>query len=280
MSNNTIILEEITKNTLLNLNKLPIITPNMYEKVFYEQANHIGINLETLKQTEELLSKEFDTVTIKNNDFNVKKFFDEINKKLVSASENSTKAIKAIDKRDKITLEQITIQMKKIESEFSLLKKELYIDNLTKAKNRKWLYETVLENETFKNNGTMVFIDLNDFKTINDTLGHIIGDKVLTYTVSFIKDYFKNEKCTIVRYAGDEFLIIFEKTVSNLDNLMKNCAEEFSKKKLKIKENKQMLINEINFSVSFSYGISNYTVNDFVGKIIEIADENMYKNKR
>ncbi len=55
----------------------------------------------------------------------------------------------------------------------------------------------------------MAFIDLNKFKIINDTHGHLLGDLVLKYLVKFLQKELAYEGVNVMRYAGDEFMVLF-----------------------------------------------------------------------
>jgi len=105
----------------------------------------------------------------------------------------------------------------------------LYSDSLTGISNRLHL-ETMMEKliiENYRGNGTfsMVFLDLDHFKHINDTLGHDIGDLLLQEVASNISDAIRKEDI-FARIGGDEFVIIFknmkeEQLVITIEKLMK-----------------------------------------------------------
>ena len=112
-------------------------------------------------------------------------------------------------------------------------------------------------------------IDLNYFKLVNDTFGHIVGDKVLIY----IANKLKLTKESVVRYGGDEFIIIFSKEISR-DSALKKLD--------KIRDgviSKKLKSNNSEFRVSFSFGASEFKENDTLSGIIEDADKNMYNDK-
>ena len=112
-------------------------------------------------------------------------------------------------------------------------------------------------------------IDLNYFKIINDTHGHIIGDKVLM----FIALELKNSGFDVIRYGGDEFVIIFPTTVSI--NQAKKSVEDIRK----IILHKKLKAHNSKFKTSFSVGFSSYKSDDELSTVIEKADKNMYVDK-
>jgi len=89
------------------------------------------------------------------------------------------------------------------------VKDMIYKDALTGLANRRSLKEKM--NEAIKSNHkfAVIFLDLDNFKNINDVLGHSVGDKVLI-TISKRLKSFENENVSIFRWGGDEFLIIME----------------------------------------------------------------------
>jgi diguanylate cyclase (GGDEF)-like protein len=119
----------------------------------------------------------------------------------------------------------------------------------------------------------MVFIYLNKFKSINDTYGHLIGDKVLKYFSKQIQKELRKEDL-LFRYAGDEFIILFENSNKKiiLDKML-NIQKKYNNIKFKVN-------NKIKIDISFSFGMAKFKKNDIAKKIIKKADENMYKNKK
>ena len=130
------------------------------------------------------------------------------------------------------------------------------IDALTGIYNRKVLSEIEIEE-----GDSVVFIDINKFKTLNDTLGHDYGDEILRILSQVIMENIKG-KDYAVRYGGDEFLIIFRNcNGSCADEIMKKLAEDF----------------KVRSKATISYGISEY--NGDLERTIRDADEKMYKMK-
>lgn len=123
-----------------------------------------------------------------------------------------------------------------------------------------------------KKSFVLVMLDLNNFKSINDTYGHLSGDLALQAFSISLSTHFK--KANVVgRYAGDEFILILEKAnCTDIENSLKNVKYEMNR----IYEN-----GEIKFPITFCYG---YLENDSNSKleyedIINIADQRMYKQK-
>lgn len=80
-----------------------------------------------------------------------------------------------------------------------------YTDYLTGLSNRRGMLR-ILEGEKNINNLTVILIDIDDFKMVNDTFGHAIGDEVLREFAEVLKKNFMADY--VARYGGDEFLVI------------------------------------------------------------------------
>ncbi len=96
----------------------------------------------------------------------------------------------------------IVIQFKSEE-----INQQLIEDRLTKALNRHYFDDLIYEKLEKKMEFGLIFLDLDRFKSINDTYGHLVGDEVLIDLVQKIKSYIRNND-VIVRYGGDEFCIV------------------------------------------------------------------------
>lgn len=96
---------------------------------------------------------------------------------------------------------------------FHILDLRLNTDYLTGAYNRrsldKFLNTKIKHAKKYKSNFAIILIDMDEFKTINDTFGHQMGDDALKETVSLLKSCVHSSD-VIVRYGGDEFCIILD----------------------------------------------------------------------
>lgn len=256
-------LQVISNETKSSIDDISIVTPTIYADIFSKCASSHNTDVDNEhKITDYLLSKKISQFT------DLQETTAKNAKKL---SENTDKALLAIKDKNETILKEVLQETQNLQREIERLKKSVYRDELTDVFNRKWLYDYCLEDESqrFKNSGTLAMIDLNYFKTINDTYGHIIGDKVLIYVANQLKK--TNE--SVIRYGGDEFIIIFSASTT------KNDAH---KKLNEIRENiikKHLVVKESSFKVSFSFGICEFKKSDILTDVIELADSNMYEDK-
>ena len=158
---------------------------------------------------------------------------------------------------------------KEIEQQLSELANK---DSLTNIFNRRKIEELceleLLRTKRYKSDLSIIFFDINSFKIINDTLGHLLGDEVLVKISNIIEKSIRSIDA-IGRWGGDEFLIILPET--NLSQC-KNIVSHLEKQ-----------LNELEFSktikVTCSFGIATYEENDTLDSLLKKADESMYQEK-
>ncbi|MBP7769593.1 MAG: ABC transporter substrate-binding protein [Aliarcobacter sp.] len=149
-------------------------------------------------------------------------------------------------------------------------------DSLTYIYNRRKI-EELCENELkrserYGNELSIIFFDVNDFKMINDKLGHHKGDEVLIKIAEVIGQNIRSTDY-LGRWGGDEFLIVLPQTnFSETKNIIKTL---------------ELVLREINIDlkidqeISCSFGLAQYQKNDNLDSFIKRADDSMYieKNK-
>lgn len=161
---------------------------------------------------------------------------------------------------------------------FNQVEEMATIDGLTGAYNRTYflkLMEASINNHIHTNKVlSLMMLDIDYFKKINDNYGHLIGDKVLQQLVDTLKMEL-NEKCIIGRYGGEEFLVLLKET--NLETAL-IIAE-----KLRLKsESMKIEIDKDSFTqFTISIGVVNTDEHIFKTlQLIEKADQALYISKR
>lgn len=256
-------LKIISNETKNSVDQMSIVTPSVYAAIFTKLVEEYHAELDDeVGYAQDLLKLECSSLT---------KLQNETAKKAQTLSNNTTKAISAIQDKDETKLNKVLKETQALREEIEKLKESVYKDELTHTFNRKWLHDNYLnqETKTFQNAGILAMLDLNYFKIINDTHGHVIGDKVLI----FIANELQKSRHKVVRYGGDEFIVLFNKDIG-IDRAMKTLNS--------IRENiltKKLKAHNTVFRSSFSIGVCSYYAGDDLGKIIEIADKNMYEDK-
>ncbi len=261
--NNDKDLQIISNETKDSINQMSVVTPSAYASIFTKFAQERNVEIEDETElSQDLLKLECSALT---------KLQEDTAKNVQALSQNTTKAIDAIQHKDESKLNEVLKETQALRVEIEKLKESVYKDELTHTFNRKWLHDTYLnaEDSRFIEAGVLAMIDLNYFKIVNDTHGHVIGDKVLIY----IANELQKSGYKTVRYGGDEFIILFPKEHSEekVLEILNKIRENIIAKKLKAH-------NTI-FRTSFSIGACKYSADEYLTKVIEIADKNMYEDK-
>ncbi|MCM8773122.1 MAG: GGDEF domain-containing protein [Candidatus Omnitrophica bacterium] len=150
-------------------------------------------------------------------------------------------------------------------------------DYLTGVFNRRHIMERFSEEferaKKFSFNISFLMVDVDDFKKLNDTYGHIVGDVILREIAYILKENIRKID-SIGRLGGEEFAIILPET--NKDSAIivaKRMQERIALRKIKAFDEK--------INVTVSIGVSSYPEDSlFSDMLIEIADKAMYKAKQ
>jgi diguanylate cyclase (GGDEF)-like protein len=169
---------------------------------------------------------------------------------------------------------QLCEQKKQIET----LSKQAMTDSLTSLLNfnafHKCLDKEIERAQRYKHNLCLIMADIDHFKNINDTYGHLAGDHVIRTVAQFFQDVVRTSD-SVARYGGEEFAIILPE-ISKADAMI--VAERLREK-----------IDSMNFehdnqpiSVSLSFGISFMKPGNIADKIelIKKADSALYQAKK
>ena len=154
----------------------------------------------------------------------------------------------------------------------NLWKASIY-DPLTELYNRKYIYQSLeLEIERIKRGlrekVCIVYIDLDNFKVVNDMEGHVKGDKVLQEIAKILRNNFRKVDL-LGRIGGDEFLLIIE-----------NCKDEKIRKRIeKIRTEIEEKFKK--YRLSLSYGVVKIPEETAdIEEALKLADERMYSMKK
>ena len=156
---------------------------------------------------------------------------------------------------------------------FQLMRKNISTDELTGLINKNTLKKRVEQEIAYceRTGGCfgIAFIDLDNFKDINDTFGHLVGDAVLAEIAGLLQESFRQGNI-IARFGGDEFIILFKDVGRDLENLL-----------LKRILDAMQQIKKAQFPISASVGFSYYPEDGCeFASLIAKADHNMYLAKQ
>lgn len=154
-----------------------------------------------------------------------------------------------------------------------LLNDQAYRDSLTGLENR-LAYEHYAQNIDHKKHNKLyiVYIDIDDFKSINDQYGHCEGDEAIKAFANLLVESFLKGQNKLIRLGGDEFLVLLkvkqeEKVLAYIRNLIEN-VEAYNR-------------GGKPYRLRFSYGMACYT-NDYenICELLEYTDKLMYEQKQ
>jgi diguanylate cyclase (GGDEF)-like protein len=152
-------------------------------------------------------------------------------------------------------------------------------DELTKLPNRRYLFnelERIMSRKGASVQFTVLNIDLNKFKAINDSLGHEAGDEVLKHTASLLTRCVRSSDF-VSRVGGDEFVVVLQRSAKpeDVEQVIRNIHSYI--------ENNVLRWNGHKIWLSISIGYCSYigkadpsAINDILSK----ADKSMYQEKR
>jgi len=178
-------------------------------------------------------------------------------------------------KNGELLLENLNLQ-----SEIEKLKKVNFIDDTTGIHNKRYLQIRLREEfARARRHGfplSSIFIDLDDFKAVNDTYGHITGDRLLREVASVLEGLCRSEDA-LIRFGGEEFVILMSDTkgheaVALAERIRKEVADH------------RFSYEDVEISLSISLGVSTFNDDDFKyvinpEELICMADRAMYMAK-
>ncbi len=158
------------------------------------------------------------------------------------------------------------------ENELEFFKNKSQIDELTKLGNRYYAekYFERVYNSIEKKSYTLALVDIDNFKNINDTYGHILGDEILKRVGQTAKTQFRKNDL-VCRWGGEEFLIVLE----NID--LKKSEELLNRFRNNLKQT-QMQYEDKEIKISVTAGVVEVENRDFTNAI-KRADQKLYYGK-
>lgn len=148
---------------------------------------------------------------------------------------------------------------------------EASFDNLTQIYNRNMFHKLMEEkiHNVSLTHGNICFaiLDIDHFKVVNDTYGHLVGDDVLKHLTNLIQKHIR-ENDIFARWGGEEFILAFEVKM---------------KSAIKVIENIRVVIEKEEFEevkhITCSFGVTEFRKNDTINSMTKRADEALYEAK-
>ena len=155
------------------------------------------------------------------------------------------------------------------------LEKSTQIDHLTKVYNRKVLsqhLESLCSHKNYADDMHLFMIDIDNFKLINDTYGHIVGDKVLIFLANILRKTLR-EGDRIYRYGGEEFIVI-------LNRIQQYECLKVAQRIVSLIHTNKLIYKEINVNVTVSLGATTLKSGDTPDSLVARADRALYTAKK
>jgi len=170
-----------------------------------------------------------------------------------------------------LRLRAIQRQLAERQIEAEVFRRLAMFDPLTGLYNRRFaeqrLRAEIARSERRGLSMLVVLLDLDDFKSINDKNGHLVGDLVLKEFAKVLSSSTRGSDLA-VRWGGDEFMMLLLDCEVDQLSLVLNRLQGFG-----------VDVNGKRMPVSFSVGSKAYEIGDTFEKLIEAADQNLYSNK-
>lgn len=161
------------------------------------------------------------------------------------------------------------------------IKRLAFSDALTSLANRQAMLDNIEKTITSLSGkdklAGLIYLDMNNFKHLNDTHGHKAGDELLVEVSSRLKS-FENQIDCVARFGGDEFVLL----VNNLDidfNIAKETMDTLVNE-LSNRLSQIYVLTSVKYSSSASIGYKIFDRNDQVDAILHAADQAMYTSKK
>ncbi len=171
---------------------------------------------------------------------------------------------------------ELTDRVKQLEDEIRRLSDEVSTDPLTQVANRRGMMRAfeVEQSRMERNGGTLAvaLLDIDNFKRLNDQLGHQAGDEALKFLSSTVKGLLRPSDA-LARYGGEEFVILLPDTpLDEAQSAITRLQRQLSAQMF-MHENQQVFI-------TFSAGVTLFRSGEAIEATLDRADEALYEAKR
>jgi diguanylate cyclase (GGDEF)-like protein len=197
-----------------------------------------------------------------------------IRKSIIESANSLTECVERQTEDSRASLLRLSEEVEDYRSRLDKSERLSSIDTLTGLANRRSFEELlsvkIRENSRF----CLVIMDLNDFKAVNDRLGHVVGDEVLKYFAGKLRTQFPSADL-VARWGGDEFAVILSTskrdTEARVNRLRLSGVGEF-----RVSSGRQ----SISVCVEASIGVVEWDGVEQGSELVARADSSMYRGKQ
>ncbi|HHH38370.1 MAG TPA: diguanylate cyclase [Sedimenticola sp.] len=189
-----------------------------------------------------------------------------------------TRKIKHSFERVTEDFQQKSNEMNELRAELEQVRKQASRDSLTGLTNRATFFDLLKDKVNQQDDNSLfclVMMDIDHFKRVNDTFGHLVGDKVIRFVAETLKMSIKGQD-TAARFGGEEFVLLLPDT--GLDGalaLCNNIRERIAETKLVRTGTRESL-----GQITISAGVAQYRRGEDQMDLIQRADDALYKSKK
>ncbi len=178
----------------------------------------------------------------------------------------------------KSRLNETNQEVELLRQELKHMKEAAKTDALTGLLNRRAfdmeMDALIADAQASANSTFLLLLDIDHFKRINDSYGHLVGDKVLRYTAKLLQKFVKDGDM-VARYGGEEMAILLHQiNLEQATNIANEIREALAKSRLQRKDSGESI-----GQVTISIGVSTLFTGDSVESLIERADSALYQAK-
>jgi diguanylate cyclase len=196
-----------------------------------------------------------------------------IKRSLVESANSLTACVERMAEASKQSLRRMSAEVDDYRSRLSSSEKLSSLDPLTGLANRRRFEELLNGKIRAGSRFCLILIDLNDFKAVNDRLGHVAGDEVLKFFAVRLRSQFPSADL-VARWGGDEFAVIINSSEKDaearVERMRRSPIGEF-----KIDSGKQT----IGVAVEASIGVVQWNGSEKGSELLARADRSMYQGK-
>ncbi len=152
------------------------------------------------------------------------------------------------------------------------LQQDVFTDPLTLLRNRRWMEVKLKDLLLHETPFSLLVIDIDHFKSINDELSHLVGDKAIIRVSKQLAKHFHFNDASCVRFGGEEFLVILENTD---EQQAKTYAEQYRQRIFQF--NWKEVLGERGLTVSI--GVTKHRDGENTQRTFYRADKALYRAK-
>jgi diguanylate cyclase len=251
--------------------KVTTLVREELKKIFAEIIGAIQTTRQDFSKSENNLETINDAIVSNLSEADVEKLVKQIKSEIKNLESSSTSF--------REQLQQATREIDQLKSKMARYRNEALMDPLTRIGNRrgfdKKLSSAIDDANNAETNLCLIMADIDHFKIINDTHGHLVGDNVLRMVASTITASIKG-KDHVARIGGEEFAVVLPDTpFAGAMKLADNMRLTFEQLDLKKKNTGESLGR-----ITLSFGVAVYKQNEATDDFIQRADEALYRSKK